>query len=55
MHSIGIYGCYFYFLDIYFTNIMVPLLGKGAKPPPQTKPPSQIPPPFVMTQINEIK
>jgi len=31
---------FFYFLDIYFANVVVPF---------------QTPPPFVMTQINEIK
>jgi len=51
MHSIGIYGC----LDIYFANIMVHLLGRGKAPWGGAKPPPQIPPPFVMTQINEIK
>ena len=42
----------FTFLDIYFANVMVPLLGSAGEEP---KPPAQTPPPFVMTQINEIK
>ena len=34
MHSIGIYGCVFTFLDIYFVNVMVALLGRGKAPFP---------------------
>jgi len=37
MHSIDIYGCFYTFfrlLDIYFANVMVPLMGRGQSPLP---------------------
>jgi len=33
MHSIGIYGCFYTFLDIYFANVMVSLQSPLPRPP----------------------
>jgi len=38
MHIIGIYGCFFTFLDIYYANVMVPLMTRGKAPSPDPTP-----------------